>query len=91
MCRSIKILRTPYAVSVTEDDVRAAALQYVQTVSGFRLPPPEVADAFDRAVNMIMDVTRELLAAVEPGGGTAGARPVGGALHGLGARIGGAR
>jgi hypothetical protein len=81
MCRSIKILRPPYAAGVTDDDVRAAALQYVQTVSGFRLPPAELADAFDRAVNMITGVTRELLAAAEAYGGADGARPPGVALR----------
>ncbi|MEJ7703763.1 MAG: DUF2277 family protein [Geodermatophilaceae bacterium] len=40
MCRSIKTLRPPFTEGVTDDDVRAAALQYVRKVSGFRAPAP---------------------------------------------------
>ena len=47
MCRNIKILRAPYAVGVTDDDVHAAALEYVRTVGGVRLPGPHHED--DRA------------------------------------------
>ncbi len=65
MCRSIKILRAPYAVNVSEADLRAAALQYVRTVSGFRLPSEATADAFNHAVETITATTRELLAALE--------------------------
>ena len=61
MCRDIKILRAPYAASVSDQDVQAAAIQYVQTVSGFRRPCPADAEAFDRAVDMIASVTRDLL------------------------------
>ena len=45
MCRDIKILRPPYAASVTDQDVQAAAIQYVQTVSGFRRPVPGDAES----------------------------------------------
>ena len=38
MCRSIKTLRPPYADVVTDEDMRAAALQYVRKISGFRAP-----------------------------------------------------
>ena len=38
MCRSIKTLRPPYAEDVTDQDMRAAALQYVRKISGFRTP-----------------------------------------------------
>jgi hypothetical protein len=50
MCRSIKTLREPYVEVVTEDDVRAAALQYVRKVSGFRAPAPHNAAVFDGAL-----------------------------------------
>jgi len=50
MCHNIKTLRAPYAVGVTDEDVRAAALQYVQTVGGFRLQSAANEEAFDRAV-----------------------------------------
>ena len=65
MCRDIKILRAPYAISVTDQDVQAAAVQYVQTVSGFRRPSPGDADLFDRAVDAIAGITRDLLAQLE--------------------------
>ncbi len=61
MCRSIKTLREPYAEQVTEDDVRAAALQYVRKVSGFRSPAAHNAAAFDAAVEAVTSATRDLL------------------------------
>lgn len=61
MCRSIKTLREPYAENVTDDDVRAAALQYVRKVSGFRAPAAHNAEAFDRAVDSVADATQTLL------------------------------
>ncbi len=61
MCRSIKTLREPYAENVTDDDVRAAALQYVRKVSGFRTPARHNAEAFGQAVDEIAAATRALL------------------------------
>lgn len=69
MCRSIKTLRPPYAEDVTETDVRAAALQYVRKVSGFRKPAAHNEAAFDHAVDEIERATSELLAAIEVRGG----------------------
>jgi hypothetical protein len=65
MCRSIKTLREPYVESVTEEEMRAAALQFVRKVSGFRAPAPHNAEAFDRAVDDITAATRELLDRLE--------------------------
>ncbi len=65
MCRSIKTLREPYTEGVTEEDMRAAALQYVRKVSGFRAPAAHNAAAFDQAVEAITDATRALLAQLE--------------------------
>jgi len=65
MCRSIKTLRAPYAQGVTDEDIQAAALQYVQTVSGYRLPAPADVDAFDEAVERVKAATRDLLARLE--------------------------
>jgi hypothetical protein len=62
MCRGIRILRPPYAVGVTDSDIRAAAVAYVRTVGGFRLPAPQYEDAFNQAVDAVTDATRELLA-----------------------------
>jgi hypothetical protein len=65
MCRSIKTLRPPYAEAVTGDDMRAAALQYVRKISGFRAPSARNAAAFDEAVEEIAASTARLLAALE--------------------------
>ncbi len=65
MCRSIKTLREPYAENVTDDDVRAAALQYVRKVSGFRTPARHNAEAFSQAVDEIAAATRALLSQIE--------------------------
>jgi hypothetical protein len=65
MCRSIKTLRPPYADEVTEDDVRAAALQYVRKVSGFRAPAAHNEEAFERAVAAVAEATADLLATIQ--------------------------
>jgi len=59
MCRSIKTLRTP--TPATEEEIRAAALQFVRKVSGFRAPAPRNAEAFDAAVEEISASTERLL------------------------------
>ena len=61
MCRSIKTLRPPFTDVVTEPDVRAAALQYVRKVSGFREPAPHNRAAFDEAVDRVAAATQDLL------------------------------
>jgi len=65
MCRSIKTLRPPYAEVVTDDDMRAAALQYVRKISGFRAPAARNAAAFDQAVAEVAEATARLLDALE--------------------------
>jgi hypothetical protein len=65
MCRSIKTLRPPYAEDVTDSDVRAAALQYVRKISGFRTPAGHNAEAFEAAVEEITAASARLLAALE--------------------------
>jgi hypothetical protein len=70
MCRSIKTLRPPYAEQVTDADVRAAALQYVRKISGFRAPAARNAAAFEAAVEEIADASARLLAALEVRPGT---------------------
>jgi hypothetical protein len=64
MCRSIKTLRPPYTEDVTEEDMRAAALQYVRKVSGFRAPAPHNAEAFQRAVAAVTEATADLLGTI---------------------------
>jgi hypothetical protein len=65
MCRSIKTLRPPYTEAVTDDDVRAAALQYVRKISGFRAPAARNAAAFEQAVEEIAASTARLLDTME--------------------------
>jgi hypothetical protein len=65
MCRSIKTLRPPYAEVVTDEDMRAAALQYVRKVSGFRAPAARNAAAFEAAVDEIAAATARLLGSLE--------------------------
>ena len=65
MCRSIKTLRPPYTEAVTDQDMRAAALQYVRKVSGFRTPAARNAAVFDAAVEEIAAATARLLDSLE--------------------------
>jgi len=62
MCRSIKTLRPPMTDEVTDDDLRAAALQYVRKISGFRKPAAHNEAVFDRAVAAVTQATADLLA-----------------------------
>ncbi|MEU5179157.1 DUF2277 domain-containing protein [Streptomyces longwoodensis] len=72
MCRSIKTLRPPaLPEEATEEDIRAAALQYVRKVSGFRVPAAHNREAFDRAVRAVADATAELLGDLEVRGAPA--------------------
>lgn len=75
MCRSIKTLRPPYTEAVTDVDVRAAALQYVRKVSGFREPAAHNAEAFERAVEEVARATGTLLDGLVIRGQRDGARP----------------
>ena len=59
MCRSIKTLRT---IDHDDDDIRAAALQFVRKVSGYRQPAQRNAEAFERAVDEITESAQRLLA-----------------------------
>lgn len=70
MCRSIKTLRPPMTHEVTDDDVHAAALQYVRKVSGFRSPAAHNREAFDRAVEAVTEATGRLLTELVVRGGT---------------------
>ncbi len=60
MCRSIKTLRRADAPA-TDDEIRAAALQYVRKVSGYRTPSRRNAEAFEAAVDEIATSSRRLL------------------------------
>jgi hypothetical protein len=60
MCRSIVTLRRPDRLA-TQEEVRAAALQFVRKVSGYRVPSPANAEAFDEAVDRIAEASLQLL------------------------------
>lgn len=60
MCRSIKTLRSSEAAA-TDDEVRAASLQFIRKISGYRQPSRANAAAFETAVDGVADVTRRLL------------------------------
>lgn len=59
MCRSIKTLRSE--VPATEEEIRAAALQFVRKVSGYRKPSKVNEAAFERAVEEVAKTTQILL------------------------------
>jgi hypothetical protein len=61
MCRSIMTLRV---IEHDEDDVEAAALQFVRKISGYRKPSAKNEEAFAAAVQDITAITRRLLAEV---------------------------
>ncbi|HSH22066.1 MAG TPA: DUF2277 domain-containing protein [Candidatus Caenarcaniphilales bacterium] len=63
MCRSIVTLRRPDQPA-TDEEVRAAALQYVRKVSGYRTPSRRNQEAFDAAIEDIAGASRRLLDAV---------------------------
>jgi hypothetical protein len=60
MCRSIKQLRN-VEVPATEEEIRAAALQFVRKVSGYRKPSKVNEDAFERAVDEVAEATQKLI------------------------------
>ncbi len=63
MCRSIKTLRRP-GDPATEEEIRAAALQFVRKVSGYREPSRTNHDAFTLAVDEIATSSANLLSSI---------------------------
>lgn len=61
MCRNIRTLYN-FEPPASEDEVQAAALQYVRKISGFTRPSQANAEAFERAVAQITEISRDLLA-----------------------------
>ena len=61
MCRNIRTLHN-FSPPATEEEVRAAALQYVRKVSGSTKPSQANAAAFERAVEAVAAATSQLLA-----------------------------
>lgn len=64
MCRNIRPLFN-FSPPATEDEVRAAALQYVRKISGYTKPSQSNEAAFKAAVDEIATVTARLLSALE--------------------------
>lgn len=63
MCRNIRTLHN-FAPPASDEEIRAAALQYVRKVSGSTKPSQANAEAFDRAVEAVAAATTELLDAL---------------------------
>ena len=66
MCRSIKTLRSQDKPA-SDEEVRAAALQFVRKVSGYRAPSRANEDAFNAAVDDIAEASRRLLSSLKTG------------------------
>jgi hypothetical protein len=64
MCRNIRPLFN-FEPHATDEEVRAAALQYVRKISGFTKPSRANAEAFERAVDEVAHASMHLLAALE--------------------------
>jgi hypothetical protein len=64
MCRNIRPLFN-FAPPATDEECRAAALQFVRKVSGTRKPSGKNTDVFDQAVEPNFAVTRELVDSLE--------------------------
>jgi hypothetical protein len=60
MCRNIRTLYN-FEPAATDDEVRAAATQYVRKISGFAKPSAANAEAFERAVDAVAEVSARLL------------------------------
>lgn len=63
MCRSIKTLRRAEEPA-TDEEIRAAALQFVRKVSGYRAPSRANTEAFNLAVDEVSEASKKLLEAV---------------------------
>ena len=63
MCRSIVTLRK-YDEIATDEDIEAAARQFVRKISGFRHPSQRNSEAFEAAIAEIADSSRRLLESV---------------------------
>ncbi|MCL4249898.1 MAG: DUF2277 family protein [Anaerolineae bacterium] len=64
MCRNIKTLYN-FEPPASDDEIRAAALQYVRKISGFNKPSQANEAAFHAAVDAVAAASRNLLAALE--------------------------
>jgi hypothetical protein len=60
MCRNIRTLYN-FDPPASDEEVRAAALQYVRKISGFTKPSAANKEAFDRAVDEVAHISQHLL------------------------------
>ncbi|HEY4812525.1 MAG TPA: DUF2277 domain-containing protein [Solirubrobacteraceae bacterium] len=60
MCRNIRNLHN-FEPPATDEEIRASALQYVRKISGFTKPSQANADAFERAVDEVTEISTRLL------------------------------
>jgi hypothetical protein len=67
MCRNIKMLFN-FDPPVTDDEIRAASLQFVRKISGFNKPSKANEQAFDEATEGVAEVSRKLLFSLETTG-----------------------
>jgi hypothetical protein len=70
MCRSIKQLRLPDR-RASDEETRAAALQFVRKVSGYRVPSRANEQAFNAAVDDVARATSRLLESLRKAHATA--------------------
>jgi hypothetical protein len=66
MCRSIQTLRRPEGPA-SDEEVRAAALQFIRKVSGYRAPSAANREAFETAVDEVTFASRRMLDSLRPG------------------------
>jgi hypothetical protein len=64
MCRNIRTLYN-FEPPATDDEVHAAAVQYVRKISGFTRPSRANEAAFEQAVEAVAKISRELLKSLE--------------------------
>jgi hypothetical protein len=60
MCRNIRTLYN-FEPPATDDEIRAAAVQYVRKISGFTKPSHANEQAFERAIDAVTQASRQLL------------------------------
>jgi hypothetical protein len=60
MCRNIRNLHN-FEPPASEEEIRASALQYVRKISGFTKPSAANAEAFERAVDAVTEISARLL------------------------------
>jgi hypothetical protein len=64
MCRNIRTLHN-FEPAATEEEIRSAALQYVRKISGYNKPSRANAEAFNRAVDEVAEISARLLSELE--------------------------